>query len=236
MNVKKISTWRGFLNSIDDLDATGRIFRGVVSTDFGLIPKVGRHEFGGRYSMKAERLLLSIFKQRAVAHVLFSPASEIEWLALAQHHGLPTRLLDWTVNPLVALFFAVLGGPETDGAVYTRHLNRDNPDHFNPPFDPFKVDRIYKYYPPHITARITVQHALFTIQPDPTIPMDDPKLLKIVIPRGLKPDLRRRLYAYGINQETMFPDLDGICDHLTWRFREGVGHWPNQGDEGAVLA
>jgi hypothetical protein len=228
MKVVEIVDWREFHEVIEGLDGAGRIFRGVASAEYGLVPKVGRAEFNKCYSLNAEKLLLDIFKQRAVAHVAFAPSCEIEWLALAQHHGLPTRLLDWTVNPLVALFFAALSQSDADGAVYTRHLRRDNPAEFDQKFKPFDVRRVYKYYPPHVTSRITVQHALFTIQPDPVIPMDHPRLLKIVIPRRLKVDFRKRLYSYGINQETMFPDLDGICGHLAWRFREGIGHWPKR--------
>lgn len=45
------------------------------------------------------------------------PQNEIEWLVLAQHYGIPTGLLDWTTNPLTALFFACNTSPGTDGCV-----------------------------------------------------------------------------------------------------------------------
>ena len=55
--------------------------------------------------------------------------------------------------------------------------------------------------------------------------MDSDKLTKIIIPRQIRPLIRLKLNNYGINQETMFPDLDGTCKHLTWRFRNRVGYW-----------
>jgi hypothetical protein len=60
------------------------------------------------------------------------PDDYFGWLFLAQHYGLPTRLLDWTENPLVALYFAVLSQEEArDGciwALWPRKLNADNSD------------------------------------------------------------------------------------------------------------
>jgi hypothetical protein len=175
----------------------------------------------GPYHLKDELNFLNIFKQRAIRHVRFPPRSDLEWLALGQHHGLPTRLLDWTVSPLVALYFAVSADSNSDGAVYGRHMNRAGKSLT----DPFTVRKTYKYYPPHVTARIRAQHALFSISRDPTIPENTAGLLKVIIPEGAKSALRSHLYELGVHHESLFPDLDGTCTHLCWRLENRIGHF-----------
>lgn len=93
-------------------------FRGLCRAESVLIPSLMR--MGSHYA-NIEKLLLNDFRQYAPAN-LWAGDSVWNWLALAQHHGLPTRLLDWTYSPYVALHFATsdMGTdlPVKDGAVW----------------------------------------------------------------------------------------------------------------------
>src|SRR4051812_21887549 len=99
------------------------IFRGVRSVEHELIPKIGRpywrrNGFTDRvrpFNPEEEKTLLDAFRKQARPYITYPPDRDIEWLAIAQHHGLPTRLLDWSESILVAVYFAVenggVGGP-----------------------------------------------------------------------------------------------------------------------------
>jgi hypothetical protein len=93
------------------------VYRGVRSRDYTLSTSLQR--LGGPY-YELEHHLLRNFRKYAHDTAIPDKASVWDWLAVAQHHGLPTRLLDWTYSPYVALHFATddLDAYEQDGVIW----------------------------------------------------------------------------------------------------------------------
>jgi hypothetical protein len=221
-------------------------FRGLSDADYSLQTSLTR--LGGAYE-KVEGHLIRNFIKYARRNVE-SADSIWHWLAIAQHHGLPTRLLDWTFSPYVALHFATANVDRfnADGVIWCVNYvvtNQLIPDvlrkllaeeegflvftaemlaqaspslrHFDSlsphPFVIFME-------PPSLDDRIANQAALFSIMSSPTAALDrwlieHPEAFRrIIIPTGLKWEVRDKLDQINITERVLFPGLDGLSQTL----------------------
>lgn len=230
-----IAKWSDLAALVENHRASSWIFRGVRDATHQLIPAIGRP--GARrdpqngsdlpFEAAKEREMLERFQREVRPHIGQGPKVPLshDWdlRAIAQHHGLKTRLLDWSESPLIAAYFAVecagiVDGKKTDAALYgtqcpevTRSGDKWLASH-----------DVLAFYPPHLTPRITVQRGLFTIHQIPDQPWRPPDLQKWVIPSDACLTIKMSLSRAGINRASLFPDLDGIAEHINWLHKWGL--------------
>lgn len=219
----EVTTW---LYSDDSV-----IFRGQTKEKgWPLSPSVGRNPDRSRVPWR-EIEIIEEFKRESIPYIAIAPKNNWQWLALAQHNRLPTRLLDWTENPLAALWFAVKD-PAIDhqpGIVWAFHyecgeavFNTDKQG------SPFSIDHTYVYFPEHVYPHIQAQSGVFTVHnregnnPGRFPPLEestndpDLTLTKIEVPCRFFTTVRYHLFKVGISPASLFPGLPGIVDKICY--------------------
>jgi len=191
-----------------------------------LLPKALRKEFQTGHHLEA----LKSFRRECWAFGL-TATEGLEDLAVAQHYGLATNLLDWSTNPLVALFFACGEEYDKDGTALGGDvfvLNNPEPvGEQDIKGDKWRDIKGLKLYNPRlIDPRITRQKGLFTIQgvADKTVKdlVSPPELITHFVPAELKLVLLEILYTMGIDRSTLFPDPDGLCARINWETKNRI--------------
>jgi len=213
-------------------------FRGHPSLHYRLAPSALRYDD----MSKRDRALQLVSDMKRFMGMKLArppePEDHLGWMQVAQHYGLPTRLLDWTQNAAVALFFACSSEPQTDGLIAIL-----NPIELNQIVDPkspriFNSERDTAVIRPYLglggrinprgkrtiainptwnTERIALQQGCFTLHGSRNFALDKTQassLLYVPILREHKNSLLNELERVGIGEMFIFPEPEHICSHL----------------------
>ena len=232
--IHSFSEYSSFISK--ECDDDDILFRGQ-RTDEPLLPRIARVRLHlGQLIIDVEKEMFGEFQRQALPLLEMTPESDWDWLALAQHHGMATRLLDWTVNPFAALWFAVEKPPTKEqkpphdlkpGIVWVFCTQRKDYVTDFKTVNPFEVDRTRIFRPRHITRRIVSQSGWFTVHKYITkrkgfLALEKNRtyskhLQKILIAPSKFSEIRRELDRCGFNAAALFVDIDGLCRHIQWQ-------------------
>ncbi|HTA96782.1 MAG TPA: FRG domain-containing protein [Solirubrobacteraceae bacterium] len=114
LRVDRIETLRQYMERIEELmsaDDAPLWYRGAGKSSRALVPSLYRHTSitEPQALMELEEKILQRFRERSIPYQPTRVEEEWDMLFLMQHFGVPTRLLDWTENPYIGLFFALTG-------------------------------------------------------------------------------------------------------------------------------
>ncbi|MGP3145313.1 FRG domain-containing protein, partial [Serratia bockelmannii] len=172
----------------------------------------------------AEQELIKELKRMGASILPKNDLDDWDLLVIAQHFGMKTRLLDWTSNPLAALFFACNDWKKGDVYVYALDANRYLKE---PQKGPFDTGRTQVIRPKLNNPRIIAQHGWFTAHKyskssKKFVPLEknneiSESVQEIKIPEDTREKLLKSLDRHGVSSRTLFPDLEGLCKYINWK-------------------
>jgi len=207
------------------------LYRGQKNSTWDLLPKIARNDmnFVGPDFLSKELDLLEEFKRLSRPYINSDLMSNTwDLLSFAQHHGLPTRLLDWTTNPLVALYFAFKDKDDkiANRIVWMLVVSRSELADCNAK-TPFNNTKTVAFKPNHITQRLISQNGWFTVHKflstsHKFVKLNknknyEDRLFRFPIKNSAREEILIRLDTLGINEFTLFPSLDGLSKYLEWK-------------------
>ncbi|MCL4744352.1 MAG: FRG domain-containing protein [Burkholderiaceae bacterium] len=251
----RVSTWEAFTSYADGHD--GWAFRGQTDAHRPLLTSLARRLLQTRTDRSAwrerEERAIRVFRRKA--HIYLPDRSVLDQmlrcLAMMQHHGAPTRLLDFTKSPFVAAFFA-LENATGESAVYALDTPRlwASAPRFDPSLTRERIDpqvqgNFERYFaaneralvwvgePAEMDRRLVAQSGLLVMPGmlDQTLDVQlqaygdgAPLIERVILDPALRAEAMHQLYRMNITQATLFPDLEGLARSIAYELEEIWGH------------
>jgi hypothetical protein len=223
---KKSSSFEDYLKFVNkvkqfSIDKGYHLLLRGQKRDYELTPSLYRFNYTSANDiLELEQEFMNDFFEKGHSLINENNLTDIEKISICQHHGLPTRLLDWTDNPLIALWFACSEPnkyPKNKGIIWCYFVDPINIVSGNS-INPFAIKKTVVYRPKNITERIQAQSGSFTIHPfikEASLISRKMKeqipLIKISLNADKKTECVTKLNYVNINDYTVMKDLDGLA-------------------------